>query len=242
MQERTGSTPPRLVGLTVGDEPGAWRAAGFHVADGRVTTGGVTCHLAGTAAGRGVLGWQLEPAAPGPLDGLAPTEAWPTRPDQVGDGATTATAAAHPNGSVALDHVVVATDDLERTTSALATVGLVPRRTVVGAQGDDRVAFRFFLLGTCVLEVIGATSTAATSAGLGAGGGAAAPGTTRAADGSAAFVGLAFTTDRIDDLGDLAPAPRAAVQPGRRITTLDHRALDISVPLALLSPRPGRGG
>jgi hypothetical protein len=225
MQEQTGSTAPRLVGLTVGDEPGAWRAAGFHVEDDRLTTGGVTCHLVGTAEGRGVLGWRLDPAAPGPLDGLASTEVGTPAPSP----------APHPNGTVALDHVVVATDDLERTTSALTGVGLAPRRTVVGAQGDDEVAFRFFLLGTSVLEVVGPAATATATGAAGAGG-------EGPHGGSAAFVGLAFTTERIDDLGDLAPPPRPAVQPGRRITTLDHRALGISVPLALLSPRPRRTG
>ena len=41
--------PRRLVGLTVGDDPAAWRALGFDVADDRVTVGGVTLHLVGAA-------------------------------------------------------------------------------------------------------------------------------------------------------------------------------------------------
>jgi hypothetical protein len=215
-----GASAPRLVGLTLGDEPDAWRAVGFHVERARFVAGGVTCHLVGPANGRGVLGWQLEPPA-GPLDGLASRHAG-TSPSPGGD---------HPNGVTALDHVVVATDDLDRTTSALATAGITPRRTVVGAQVDADVAFRFFLLGTCALELVGPADRA---------GGHAAPAGDAGPSGRAAFAGLAFATSRIDELGALAPPPRPAVQPGRRITTLDHRKLGVSVPVALLSPRPPR--
>jgi hypothetical protein len=236
MEQQDAHVPPRLVGVTLGDEPDAWRAAGFHVDGDRFETGGVTWHLAGGAEERGVLGWQLEPAVDGTVDGLEHAEAGslpPGRPP-------------HPNGTTALDHLVVTTDDLERTTSALATIGLTPRRTIVGAQGDDELAYRFFLLGTSVLELIGpagptassgAVPTSARAETLRRGGPRAGHG-----GGTAAFAGLAFTTDRIDELGELAPPPRPAVQPGRRITTLDHRALGISVPVALLSPRPGSRG
>jgi hypothetical protein len=233
MEQQAAATAPRLVGVTLGDEPDAWRAAGFHVDVDRFETGGVTWHLAGSAGGRGVRGWQLEPAVDRTVDGLAPAEA----------GALSSESVVHPNGTTALDHLVVTTDDLDRTTSALATIGLEPRRTVIGAQGDDEIAYRFFLLGTSLLELIGPSGAssspgtepaAARAEALRRGGHGAGPGA------GAAFAGLAFTTDRIDELGDLAPSPRPAVQPGRRITTLDHRSLDISVPVALLSPRPAR--
>jgi hypothetical protein len=235
MDRQEAGAAPRLVGITLGDEPDAWRAAGFDVDGDRFETGGVTWRLAGHAEGRGVLGWQLDPAVDRPVDGLAPAE-----PGRVAAGHPT-----HPNGTTALDHLVVTTDDLERTTSALATIGLEPRRTVVGAQGDDEIAYRFFLLGTCLLELIGPAGGPASPGTSAASGRARAlrpGGGTGARGGVAAFAGLAFTTERIDDLGELAPPPRPAVQPGRRITTLDHRALDISVPVALLSPRPDRRG
>jgi hypothetical protein len=205
----SGPRPPRLVGLVIGDDPQAWQAAGFTVRDDVFQVRGVTVRLAGSHGPRGVLGWQLEPPASSDVDGLPHADAAPVDHDD----------ATHANGVDALDHVVVASPDLERTTSALATIGLTPRRTVVGARGDAETAYRFFLLETSLLELIAPTSPP---------------------DGDtvpAAFVGLAFATPRIDDLGSLAPPARPAIQPGRRITTLDHGKLGLSVPTALLSPR-----
>lgn len=210
----TAHPPRRLTGLRVGADPEAWRRADFHVARRIVSVDGVTLLLADPAEGTGVRGIALHPSVDGPIDGLA------TFPGP----AESASPADHPNGVTALDHLVVVTPDLERTTAALAAIGVHPRRSVAGLRGDAETTFRFFLLGTCVLELIGPT-----------------PGASRAASsGPAEVVGLAFTTARIDDLGDLAPPPRPAVQPGRRITTLDHHDLGLGVPVALLSPRPPR--
>jgi hypothetical protein len=209
-------TTPVLTGVAVGDDPAGWRAAGFEV-DGRdVVVGGVTVRLLGADAGGGILRWSLSPPASGPVDGLAPFG--PQERTETPHAATTA----HANGAVGLDHLVVTTDDLERTTSALGEIGLTPRRTVVGIRGedDDEVAYRFFLLGTCVLELVGPT--------------------TPTGDGPARFAGLAFTSDHVESLGDIAGAARDAVQPGRRIATLRGRELGVSVPIAFLSPRPER--
>lgn len=219
----------RLVGLEVGDEPSAWRRAGFTVVEDRITVGGVTLRLSGAGDGRGLRSASLEPPVAGDVDGLPLVAADPgvgaeprvgVEPGVGADG-DASDGPAHDNGVVAVDHVVVASGDVERTTAALATHGLTPRRTVVGARGDgdDEVVYRFFLLGTCVLELVGPAH----------GGG-----------GPARFTGLAFTTERIDELGELAGTPRDAVQPGRRIATLRGRDLGISVPTAFLTPRPAR--
>lgn len=205
-------TAPRLVGLTVGDTPAAWRSIGFDVVDDRLTIGGVTVHLVGDDGPRGVLAWSLEPAVPGDLDGLA------HRPAPLPAGERS-----HPNGVVAVDHVVVGTPDLHRTLARLAGVGLQPRRTAEGLQGRDR-AYAFFVLGTCVLELIGPATHD--------------PDRTSA---PAAFVGLAFTAadmDAVATLDGVAGTPRDAIQPGRRIVTLRTREHDVSVPVALLTPRP----
>jgi hypothetical protein len=216
---------PTLAGLVVGDEPGAWRAAGFDVAGDLLTTGGLTLRFAGADGPRGVLRWALAPPVGVPCDGLAAAAAGEV-PDPDAPGAdpagVVATRPLHPNGVVGLDHVVVTTDDVERTTVALGRLGLEPRRTIVGVRGDgdDEVAYRFFLLGTCLLELVGPTAPTG--------------------DGPARFAGLAFTSTSVEELGDLAGSPRDAVQPGRRIATLRGDDLGISVPVAFLSPRPGR--
>jgi hypothetical protein len=202
----------RLVAVVIGDSPATWRAAGFTVGGDLVAVGGVHIRLAGGTASPGILAWSFEPPWPEPIDGLpiAPPAAG-VPPADVPD--------THPNGVTAIDHVVVASPHVERTTAALAEASIEPRRTIVGARGDADVLYRFFLLGTCLLELIG-------------------PATARE-DGPARFAGLAVTTDTIDDLGDIAGPPRDAVQPGRRIATL-RRELGSSVPLAFLSPRPSR--
>jgi hypothetical protein len=214
--------PRRLTHLAVGDGPEAWRAAGFRVrlapgdgTDGQASlvAGGVRIQLIGDQGARGLLGWGLEPAWSAPIDGLLAT-APPTAGTAAGgaDGAPR-----HPNGVAALDHVLVTSPDVERTTTALAAVGIQPRRTVRGVRGDDDVLYRFFLLGTCVLELVGPA--------------------TPAGDAPACFAGLAFTTSAIDDLGELTGPPRPAIQPGRRIATVRPES-GLSVPIAFLTPRP----
>jgi hypothetical protein len=202
----------RLIGLGVGDDPAVWAAAGFSVEDDHVDLRGLRIRLAGRAGGTGIRSWSFEPAWTRPIDGL-PTIDDPT------PGAPRSTPAAHPNGVTALDHLVLATSDVERTTGALGQAGIVPRRTIVGARGESNVLYRFFLLGTCVLELIGPTDAAASPH-----------------DEPARFAGLAFTTATIDELGELAGAPRPAIQPGRRIATL-RREIGVSVPVAFLTPR-----
>lgn len=207
------ATPPRdrrLVGLTVGDEPAAWHALGFVVDGDRLTVGGVTIQLVGADGPRGLLAWSLSPPS-GEVDGLA-HRAEPAAVEQ----------RAHPNGVTAVDHVVVGTPHVDRTVDALAVVGLQPRRRVDGLRGGDR-AYAFFLLDTCVLEVIGpATHDPSRTSG------------------PAAFVGLAFVAEDLGVVAGLpgvAGEPRDAVQPGRRIVTVRTREHDVSVPLALLTPR-----
>lgn len=205
----------RLVGLTVGDRPDAWRALGFDVTGDRLTVGGVTVHLVGDDGARGILAWSLDPPPDADdLDGLAHRAA----PAPVAGGA-------HVNGVTAVDHVVAGTPHVRRTLGALATVGLEPRRVAEGLQGDDR-AYAFVLLVSCVLEVIGPAHHD--------------PGRTPA---PAAFVGLAFVASDlgpVSALDGVAGTPRPAVQPGREIVTLRTRDHDVSVPVAVLTPRPGR--
>lgn len=200
-----------LRGLVVGDTPAAWERAGFTVAGDRLAVDGVTIHLIGDAGPRGVVAWTLEHPAPRTVDGLVH--------DDVGDPAPPTT---HPNGAQAVDHVVVGTSDIERTTAALAELGVTPRRTVEGIRDGSDTVFRFFLLGTCLLEVIGPPEP--TGSGR-----------------PARFWGVAFVVDDLEGtaatLGDLCGEPHAAVQAGRRIARLRHDNAGISVPVAFMTPR-----
>jgi hypothetical protein len=201
---------PTLTGLVIGDEPASWAALGLPVAVGRCTVGGVTIHLVGAEGPRGILGWELDPSLDAEVDGL------PNASDVTAD-ADIAAATGHGYAVAAVDHLVVATPDLERTTGALSAVLGDPRRTVDAARGDHGVRYRFWLLGTCVLEVIGPVDPSG--------------------DDPARFVGLAFTAPDLRVFGDVTADPRPAVQAGRTIATFHTREHDVSVPLAVLTPR-----
>ena len=151
--------------MTVGDEPAAWAALGFAVEPAGVCTVGST-HC----------GWPARPAAGGSGRGrwhptwrrAATSTAWPTVAGSAGG------AAPGPTRGAAVDHVVVVTPDLDRTTAALDDRGIVARRTRDAGRGR---AQRFFRLGEVILELVGP----------------AAPG-----DGPATFWGLAFTVADLD--------------------------------------------
>ena len=113
----------RLVGLDLADDPIAWAAAGFRVRDDRVELGGISLRLTGPvpdAQGRrGIRAWHLSPPPGSALDGLAVVD-----PDAVAEPVAPAVEG-HPNGATAVDHVVVGTPDLDRTTAAFASALVV---------------------------------------------------------------------------------------------------------------------
>lgn len=203
---------PALTGLDVADSPEVWRALGFTVdLDGSCAVGCVTLALRGTDAGEGLFGWSLhaDGALPAVIDGI------PTRP-----GAVAASTAAHPNGAVRLDHVVVRTPDLARTITALEATGLEVRR-VRDAGPDLRQAFLW--AGDVLLEVVGPPAPSG--------------------DGPASLWGLVVVAPDLDAVAALPGEPlgsvRPAVQEGRMIASV-RRELGSSVPLAFMTPHRPR--
>jgi hypothetical protein len=206
--------------ILVGDPPEAWQAAGFTVDDdGTCRIGSVRVRLVGRDGGKRILGWSLRDApaarlADGLLDGL-PTTASDAPP---------AAPAVHENGATLIDHVVLLSPDLARTAAALGALGLEPR----GERDTDSYGAPmrqvFFRLGEVILELVGQ------------------PGATGAGD--PGFFGLAITVTDLDAvaarLGEHLGAIKDAVQEGRRIATLRHRDLGMSVATALMSPEPAR--
>jgi len=189
-------TAPTIAELVLGGHPEAWRAAGFTVDDeGRVVVGTVTFSVR-PDLGSGLERWVLRGDVPTSIDGLSTRAAPHTDlPDTV----------VHPNHIVAIDHLVVLTQDLDRTIDALAEVGLELRRVREGPAGDGRqVKQAFFRMAEVILEVVATTSGAADRA---------------------YFWGITFLSDDLDaTLAYLGPdrvsEARPAVQPGRRIATL----------------------
>jgi hypothetical protein len=208
-----------LDALEVGDEPAAWSAAGFAVDGDTVVVGAVRVRCLGDGAGhdRWRVGASDPAAVPVDVDGIA-TIAAAERP-AIAD-------VVHPNGVVALDHVVLRSPDLDRTTDALVHLGADLRR-VRDIGSDGRAAQqRFLRMGETILELVGPAVPTG--------------------EGPCRIWGVAFVTDDIDAaaarLGARCAAPKAAVQPGRRIATIRTADLGIGPAIALMTPhvRAGR--
>jgi hypothetical protein len=221
-----GNRAGTLVEVAVGDDPTAWRSIGFTVSDeGVCQVGAVRIRLVGGAVDRrrGILGWTLAGCSlAGDVDGLPTVDAdagdVPTPPDP--------RPPVHPNGVTQIDHLVVVTPDLDRTTAAIEAAGVAARRTREAGRGRLQ---RFFRLGEVIVEVVGPVEPSG--------------------DAPARFWGFAFTVADIDatasHLTGRVGEPKQAVQAGQRIATL--RSDDgVSVAVAFMSGdepvAPGRPG
>jgi hypothetical protein len=197
-----------IASLVVADPPELWDDLGFVVDDAACWVSGIRHQLG--APGEGVLGWTVRDAealAELPVTEGAPPAVSPTP--------------SHPNGVIALDHVVVATPDIGRTIDALEAAGITLRRTRDTGTRERPTIQAFFKMGETILEVVGSA--------------------TASRPGPARFGGLAFTVADLDATGGylgerLRPA-KDAVQPGRRIATLD-RSVGSTVPMAFMTPEP----
>jgi hypothetical protein len=215
--ESADRSKPTIDELVLADEPERWTALGFTVVDGCCRLGRVRLCLAGSEAGRGMVSWSLRAIADVECDGL---------PTILSRSPVPTASPAHPNGVLAIDHVVAMSPMLDRSVRALQAAGLDLRsiREQPTPAGAPRQAF--FRLGAEILEVVQEPDYAVEREG-----GPARP---------ARLWGLALTVEDLDrtvaDLGPLVAAIRTAVQPGRRIATL-RRSAGIAIPVALMSPR-----
>jgi len=203
--------------LAVADQPERWTAASFAVHDSCCQLGSVRLRFAGPRqeAGAGILGWSLRGIASVELDGLPTTRSQSPPPPPPG---------AHPNGAVAVDHVVVMSPALDRTVAALRAAGLDLRRVREQPTPAGAPRQAFFRLGEEILEVVQEPDAVLERDG--------------GPDRPARLWGLALRVQDLDrTLAALAPnvsPARPAVQPGRRIATV-RRSAGLAVPVALMS-------
>jgi hypothetical protein len=209
---------PTVDELFIADRPGAWRAAGFHLDCDLCVVGSVRLRLDDPRGGRGIVGWSLRGAGSLDLDGL---------PTAVSQSPPPAASMPHPNGVVSIDHLVVLTPDLDRTTAALRVAGFDLRREREGPTPGGSRRQSFFRMGEVILEVVEA------------------PAETRIARdpaGPARLWGISFLVEELErtatSLGDLLGKPRSAVQPGRQIATLRKEA-GLGPAIAFMTPGPG---
>jgi hypothetical protein len=194
----------RIDRLVIGAAPNAWRGAGFAVGERGTKVGDVGIDF---SSGEGLLGWRLDGATSLEVDGL------PLAPESSGDESPVD----HANGATHIDHVVVLTPDLERTTGALAEVE-VERRRIREVETDDGLLRQgFFRFDEVILEVVEHPRIDA---------------------GPARFWGITFAVADLDAcaalLGESLGSTRDAVQPGRRIATVRGSA-GLGLPVALIS-------
>ena len=197
--------------LTVSGDADAWRSIGMAVtADGLIPLVGTSIRIVPAAEGDsiGIVGWALSGARDTTdIDGLATEVVAPATPVY----------ADHPLGASGLDHVVVSTADLERTSGEIAAAtGCELKR--IREVGSMRQGFHRIGRGGLIVELVERPDLPA---------------------GAASFWGLVLIVDDLDAAHELLgtdriSAPKDAVQPGRRIATV-RAEVGLGLPVALMT-------
>jgi hypothetical protein len=208
---------PRVEWLTVSGDPALWRSLGFVVTDDGLlplhgTSLRINSHVDASAGPPGLTAWSVsgldvDPGATLDLDGLPTDSVAPMSPVY----------ADHPIGATGLDHVVVMTSDLERTSTAIAeATGCELKR--IREVGSMRQGFHRIGSGGLIVELVERPEVP---------------------DGPAAFWGLVVIVADLDAACELLgperiSEPKDAVQPGRRIATVRSDA-GLGLPVALMT-------
>jgi hypothetical protein len=207
---------PTIDELLVADDGERWAQLGLAVTDGCCRLGEVRLRFLTDAPERGIAGWSLRDIANTELDGLATTVS--ERPPSQD------AAPVHPNGVVAIDHIVAMSPSLDRSVHALQGAGLDLRRIREQPTPAGAPRQAFFRLGAEILELIQEPHELVERAG--------------GHDRPARFWGLAVRVSDLDRtaglLGPHISPIRPAIQAGRRIATV-RRSAGLAVALALMS-------
>jgi len=208
---------PKVEWLSVVGGADTWRSLGLTVTDqGLIPLVGTSIRLVAPVSGgsadgteqAGILGWALSGVANSrDVDGL-PTDVV----ESMGP-----VYAEHRLGATGLDHVVVSTHDLERTSAAIASAtGCELKR--IRELGTMRQGFHRIGRGGLIVELVERPDLP---------------------EGPAAFWGVVLIVDDLDAACDLIgldriSPPKDAVQPGRRIATI-RADVGLGLPVALMT-------
>jgi hypothetical protein len=200
----------RVEWLDVGGDVEPWRAVGLQVdADGRAGFLFTSLRI-GVVPGSGIRGWAISGIDPAvdDIDGL-PTSVVDPRSPTITD---------HPLGAIELDHVVILTDSLERTSSALEQATGSPLKRVRDV-GEMRQGFHRVGSGGLIVEIVERPE---------------------AEPGRSVFWGVVINVADLRAAADLIGPDRLgpvkdAVQPGRQIATVRDEA-GLGLPVALMTP------
>lgn len=205
----------RLVSLSLGGTGEPWRRLGLAFVEGAFRFADIDVFVpADGEPDDGTRGWSFDAATSGDIDGIptGPPSSAPRAPEE---------SPLLGGRLVALDHVVVMTDDLGRTASAVEReLGAQLRRTRDAGGG---VIQGFHRLDNTVIEIVRTPSNPAGASLWG-------------------FVGIVDDLDAVvaairREFGsDAVSPPRQAVQAGRRIATVRSSA-GLGAAVALMSRR-----
>lgn len=200
----------RLVALHVGGALTPWQAIGLTFDDFTCTLADVDVVVSGETPG--LHGWTIDMGRDEiiEIDGIQTTLVSGTLPRP-------SLSTIGRQKVIGLDHVVVNTDDIDRTTQAItAALGLEVRRE---RQLGNGAVQRFHKLENTIIEVV--TGPHITQPG-------------------ASLWGMVASVDDLfelaEELGEnTASPPKKATQPGRYISTV-RGSVDLGVPFALMTP------
>ena len=205
-------TMARITQLVVGGQPAAWSSIGLTFRDGVCSLGDVQLRLDQTLS-PGLHSWVMsECVGTGDIDGI------PTTCDGVSQAQ-----AFSPGSSIidvaGVDHVVVFTNDLERTSREIARVTGEPLKRVRDAGNGVRQGFH--RLGSVIVEIVEQQRVERSS-----------------------LWGFVLTVNNLDDVAahmgpDVLSPPKDAVQPGRRIAAF-RSGVGLGTAVALITPEPPR--
>ena len=235
MSDGTGTADPKVEWLAVVGDPDAWRSLGLTVTDdGVIPLVGASIRLVSGAdhpGEGGIVGWALSGAARPNSVASVPesgTQATEIADERVGpfdvDGLSTEFVdpmtpmhAPHPLGASGLDHVVVLTADLERTSAAIAEATRCELKRI-REVGPMRQGFHRIGRAGLIVELVERPDLP---------------------DGPASFWGLVLIVDDLDAAcgligSDRISPPKDAVQPGRRIATI-RADVGLGLPVALMT-------
>lgn len=234
----TSTDSAKVEWLTVAGRLDAWAGLGLTISDdGLVPLIGTAMRIVDPASAvargeQGIVGWAVSGISSGISSeigsgigsGISETVATDSAVTSV-DGLVTEFVdplspmfADHALGASALDHVVVSTDDLERTSTAIAaTTGCELKR--IRELGTMRQGFHRIGRGGLIVELVERPDLPS---------------------GPASFWGLVLIVDDLDaSCAVLGPeqvsAAKDAVQPGRRIATV-RPEVGLGLPVALMTP------
>ncbi len=197
------------------DLPGtadAWQRCGFAVERQGFVAGAIAIRVGEREEGEAAWGFSTHSGGTDELCGIAVA-------DQAVRRATSDHP--HPNGVVAVDHVVVASDRPAATRADFEAAGFEPRRPATRGSGEDERSEVFFWSGSTLIELVGPVS--------------------EAGDGlpRATIWGVTFVVNDIAALsrleGNPVDDPRSAVQLGRQIA-IARAELRLGLGVAFITP------